>query len=117
MSVDGLVITQEMKKHLGVYFAAAKSTTDPHSILLNTRNAFDLALACYTIDNMAGYDAEFQNCEKTLGNIFMMDTNEPENKRKIVWFCSEVLKVITPLVYKYAMFDPSQVLMRKDGMK
>jgi hypothetical protein len=47
----------------------------------------------------------------------MMDTNEPENKRKIVWFCSEVLKVITPLVYKYAMFDPSQVLMRKDGMK
>ena len=117
MSVDGLVITQEMKKHLGVYFAAAKSTTDPHAILLNTRNAFDLTLACYSIDGLTGYEQELKNCEDTLGTVFKLDLNEPENKRKVVWFCSEVLKVITPLVYKYAMFDPSQVLMRKDGMK
>jgi hypothetical protein len=113
MSETKIEITEQMRTHLGVYFAAAKSTTDPFSAMLNTRNAFDLVLACCDIEGQHTYDERLDLCQGKLGEIFILETHAPENRMKILWFCSEILKIITPLVYQYATFGTDSITTEK----
>lgn len=113
MSDTIIEITEQMRSHLGVYFAAAKSTTDPFGAMLNTRNAFDLVLACCDIDKVHDYDDRLESCAKALEDIFKLDPAAPENRMKVLWFCSEIMKVVTPLVYQYATFGTDSITTEK----
>lgn len=113
MSETTIEITEQMRSHLGIYFAAARTTTDPMLVMLNARNAFDIVCACCDIEKRTDYDDRLNICSQTFEKIFILDLNELGNRVKILWFCSEILKLITPLVYHYATFGTDMITTDK----
>jgi hypothetical protein len=113
MSDTALEITEQMRSHLGIYFAASKSTADAFSTLMNTRNVFDLVCACCDIEKRTDYDDRLDMCGKTFESLYQLDLNEPGNRMKIAWFCSEILKIVTPLVYHYGTFGTDAITTEK----
>ena len=111
--MSDIEITEQMRSHLGIYFAAAKSTTDAFTTLMNTRNVFDLVCACCDIEKRTDYDERLEVCSKEFEMLYKLDLNEPGNRMKIMWFCSEILKIVTPLVYHYGTFGSDSITTEK----